>query len=182
TAAQARAILAAPPHPDLILLDLHLPDESGKSLLRECVQHAVPVLILSALGDSAAMHAMMDAGACGFVCKTQSAAEIIKACAQVLNGESYLPPFIQTAAEVAGLDGINLELAKNNGLTRRQMEVLRLLAMGLQNKIICDRLHLTEDTVKSHLKQLFGNLNVRNRTECVAKARQLGIVTSNWLV
>ncbi len=179
--AEARKLLTYAKLPDLILLDLNLPDASGKSLLSESVPRAIPVIVLSALDDASAVHAMLAEGACGFVSKTQGAADIIKACLCVLNGERYIPPFVQSTPPPASLEGINTELAKNHGLTRRQMEVLRLLAIGLQNKLICDRLNLTEDTVKSHLKQLFSNLKVRNRTECVATARQLGIVISTWL-
>ena len=67
--------------------------------------------------------------------------------------------------------------AREVGITPRQLEILDLLAEGLPNKVICQRLSLSEDTVKTHLKALFSSLDCHNRTECVTQARKLGLVS-----
>ena len=80
------------------------------------------------------------------------------------------------SAENQPLDRVSS--ARELGVTPRQLEILDLLAEGLPNKVICSRLTLSEDTVKTHLKALFSTLGCHNRTECVNSARRLGLLSS----
>lgn len=143
---------------DLILLDLRLPDLPGLDLLQRWQQQGrmTPVAILSASDSSLDAQAAMAAGALGFIPKSADGDDLRQAVTRVLLGET-LP--------VAG---------DKPPLTPRQQEILLLLADGLPNKAISRRLGLAEDTVKTHIKALFQELDVHTRTACVSAARQRG--------
>ncbi|MDM8350008.1 response regulator transcription factor [Pseudomonas sp. sp1636] len=143
---------------DLILLDLRLPDVAGLELLQRWQQQGrmTPVAILSASDSNLDAQAALAAGALGFIPKSANSEELRQAVTRVLLGET-LP--IATAKPP---------------LTPRQQEILLLLADGLPNKAISRHLGLSEDTVKTHLKALFQELDVHTRTACVSAARQRG--------
>ncbi len=146
---------------DLILLDLHLPDLPGLDLLQRWQQQGrmTPVAILSASDAGQHARAALDAGALGFIPKSADGDNLRQAVTSVLLGETLpAPP------------------ADKPPLTPRQLEILRLLADGLPNKAISRELGVSEDTVKTHLKALFQELDVHTRTACVAVARQRGWV------
>lgn len=143
---------------DLILLDLRLPDLPGLELLQRWQQQGrlTPVAILSASDSSLDAQAALAAGALGFIPKSADGDALRQAVTRLLLGEtlpvaSAKPP-----------------------LTPRQQEILLLLAGGLPNKAISRQLGLSEDTVKTHLKALFQELEVHTRTACVSAARQRG--------
>lgn len=143
---------------DLILLDLRLPDAAGLELLQRWQQQGrmTPVAILSASDSNLDAQAAMAAGALGFIPKSADGDHLRQAVTRVLLGET-------------------LPLASPRPpLTPRQQEILLLLADGLPNKAISRQLGLSEDTVKTHLKALFQELDVHTRTACVSTARQRG--------
>ena len=145
---------------DLILLDLRLPDVPGLELLQRWQRQGrmTPVAILSASDSNLDAQAAMAAGALGFIPKSADGDDLRQAVTRVLLGETLQAP-------VSG---------DKPPLTPRQQEILLLLADGLPNKAICRRLGVSEDTVKTHLKALFQELDVHNRTACVSAARQRG--------
>lgn len=144
---------------DLILLDLRLPDVPGLELLQRWQQQGrmTPVAILSASDSNLDAQAALAAGALGFIPKSANSDELRQAVTRVLLGETLPAP-----------------AAEKPQLTPRQMEILRLLADGLPNKAIGRQLGVSEDTVKTHLKSLFQELDVHTRTACVTVARQRG--------
>lgn len=144
---------------DLILLDLRLPDVPGLELLQRWQQQGrmTPVAILSASDSNLDAQAALAAGALGFIQKSANSDELRQAVTRVLLGETLPAP-----------------AAEKPQLTPRQMEILRLLADGLPNKAIGRQLGVSEDTVKTHLKSLFQELDVHTRTACVTVARQRG--------
>ena len=156
---------------DLILLDLSLPDNSGLLLLNHLKTHHlfIPVAVLSASEERCDIQASLAAGASGFISKGSRSDELLSAIHRILDGEIYLPSFYSEQSHP-----IEKSLPS---LTPRQKEVLALLAEGLPNKRICQRLHLTEHTVKSHLKSLFVILEVHTRTECAKMASELGLLS-----
>jgi len=145
---------------DLILLDLRLPDLPGLQLLQRWQREGrpTPVAILSASDSNLDAQAALAAGALGFIPKSADGADLRQAVTRVLLGETLPAPAPSAGAQ----------------LTPRQREILLLLADGLPNKAISRQLGLSEDTVKTHLKALFQELEVHTRTACVSAARQRG--------
>jgi len=154
-------------HPDttLVLLDLTLPGEGGLALFRELDRHSllIPVVVISSHDDEASVRSAQAAGALGFVPKSADRRMLIDMVRHVQRGDTYYPPGMETTRHLPGL-------------TPRQRDVLQLLAEGFPNKRICQELDLTDHTVKSHLKAIFAVLDVHNRTECVTRARALGLI------
>lgn len=152
---------------DLILLDLYLPGEGGLSILRYLSRYQIfiPAVILSASEELRDVQHAINAGASGFISKSSGSDMILSQIKQVMEGESCLPDFYQPE------QSIDLPI-----LTPRQKEVLQLVCEGLPNKRICQRLNLTEHTVKSHMKSLFSEMGVHNRTECARVAVELGLL------
>jgi DNA-binding NarL/FixJ family response regulator len=172
-AGEAIAILDDEPDVSLVLLDLALPGTRGLDLLADFLLDypGVPVVVLSATHDDATVNAALGAGARGFIAKTASPAALLEALRQVLEG------FVCRAADdaaAAGTDGTRIG-ATALGLTARQADVLRLLAQGKPNKLICRDLRLSEGTVKVHVSAILKALNVASRTQAVAELARRGI-------
>lgn len=157
---------------DLILLDLQLPDSSGLALLQKLrkLDSLVPIAILTASNSPSDLDAALHLGAAGFISKTADGSQLLEAVTRLLFGEQVV---IGNGTQPLDRQGS----AREVGVTPRQLEILDLLAEGLPNKVICQRLNLSEDTVKTHLKALFSALGCHNRTECVGIARKLGLVS-----
>lgn len=171
TAAEAERQVRANTY-DLILLDLQLPDSSGLALLQKLhkLDSLVPIAILTASNSPSDLDAAMHLGAAGFISKTADGTMLLEAVTRLLFGEQVV---IGNGTQPLDRQGS----AREVGVTPRQLEILDLLAEGLPNKVICQRLNLSEDTVKTHLKALFNALGCHNRTECVSTARKLGLVS-----
>jgi DNA-binding NarL/FixJ family response regulator len=163
--AEALALVSCEPLPDLMLMDLHMPGANGLDGVREIRQRApqVPLVVVSADDDPAAVRASLALGVAGFIPKTESPAVIASAVRLILAGGIYAPP---------GLVGAAALPTPASGLTERQMDVVRLLARGLSNKAIARELGVSEGTVKVHLLAVFRVLDVRNRTSAVLAARR----------
>lgn len=166
TLAGALADLHRHPETELVLLDLGLPDQEGLTLLREldAIGLAMPVIVISSREDEEAVLAAEAAGASGFLCKSADTPLLLKTLQQIRGGHTCFPPCP------------GRPVGPVVQLTRRQRDVLTLLASGSPNKAICRTLDLSEHTVKSHLKTIYARLDVHNRTECVQLAQQLGLV------
>lgn len=167
------------PDLDWICLDLQLPDGDGFTLLRYLRDHAVdiPVAVLSANSQPAIVDRALAAGASAYVSKAASVEELRDAFTTLARGERFVSPAIATALEdyragLVSMDGARVKL------TRRQREILALLASGHTNQAIADRLHLAESTVKAHVSTLFDLLQVSNRAACVRQATRYGLVES----
>ena len=148
---------------ELVLLDLSLNGEPGLSLLPRLSGHGPqpPVVIISSSDDECTVRAARAAGARGFLAKSSGRLALISMMRAIRKGDGYFP---------GGMAPLNRYVP----LTPRQLDVLALLAQGFPNKRICQSLDLTEHTVKTHLKAIFTQLGVHNRTECVNQARALG--------
>lgn len=167
---QAMNALDHAPETDLVLLDLRLPGEGGLALLPRLddVGLPIPVVAISSAEDEVTVRAARSAGAQGFLPKSADARALSRMIRAIARGDTWFPDG----------DGLSAPVVR---LTPRQQEVLILLAQGLPNKRICQRLELTEHTVKTHLKAVFELLGVHNRTECVTQARTLGLVGSGGI-
>ena len=156
---------------DLVLLDLHMPGSQGLSGLAALRgQHpGVAVLVVSAHDEPRVIRRVLDHGAAGFIPKSASPAEIGEAIRAVLDCRSWLPPALAAAVAALPADPADTDLAGRLArLTEQQYRVLALLADGLLNKQIADRLAIQERTVKAHVTAIFEKLGVRNRTQASA--------------
>ena len=161
--AGALAMLQAQPETDLVLLDLHMPGSRGLSGLAALRgQHpGVAVLVVSAHDDARVVRRVLDHGA---------------AVRTVLGGGQWLPANVARAVAALPVDPADTALAGRLArLTEQQSRVLGLLAEGLLNKQIADRLGIQERTVKSHVTAIFEKLEVRNRTQAGVLLRSLDL-------
>jgi DNA-binding NarL/FixJ family response regulator len=157
--------------PDLVMLDLKLPDVTGMSgflRLRERVP-CVPVLVISSLTSVEVVHALMDAGAAGFIPKEAPAQDLKAALVEIGAGRRYLPPAYRKACRTAmrkaatpSVQEISRRIAE---LTPQQARIMKLICAGKPNKQIAYELSLAEATVKAHITALLRRLGVQNRTQ-----------------
>ena len=164
---------------DLALLDLKMPAMNGVDGLQQfCTQFPeVPVIIVSGSDDLSDVHQALGNGAAGYIHKSTTPSVMLSALRLVLAGGIYVPPqaMRQEPARTAALAATQAKGVGENRLTARQLEVLRLLALGKPNKLIARELDLSEGTVKIHLSTIFRVLDVNNRTEAVLAAQQLSL-------
>lgn len=159
--------------PDVVLLDLRLPDMLGPEAMRELfARHpAVKVILFTAFPDHAALSAALDAGAHAVVVKDAERADLVNIIGRVVAGERVI------SADIGDESGVllNRKLSEH-GLTRREYEILRRVAMGETNPAIALALGLTRNTVKTYLQRTMEKLGAHNRIEALARASQLGIL------
>jgi DNA-binding NarL/FixJ family response regulator len=155
--------------PDVTLMDLRLPDMNGVDALR-AIRAEFPearVVMLTTFEGDVEMQRALEAGARGFLLKTMPPAEVIEAIRLVHAGRKRIPPAV--AERLA-------EHLADEALTPREVEVLRHVAEGGRNKEIADRLSISEETVKVHVKHIMDKLGAADRTEAVAVAIRRGII------
>jgi DNA-binding NarL/FixJ family response regulator len=159
--------------PDVVLLDLRLPDMLGPEVVQalRAQDTAVKIIMFTAYPDHAALDAALAAGAHGAVVKDSEREELIDAIRRVLAGERVL------SITAAGSSGASLSRKlREHGLTRREYDILRHVAMGETNPEIAVALGLTRNTVKTYLQRTLEKLGARNRVEALSRASQLGIL------
>lgn len=164
---------------DLFILDLVMQRMNGLSLLASLQQRAprCRVLMLSGVGTEPPIADMRRLGAKGFVHKSDDSEVLLGAIDAILAGQSCFPA-TETPAGEAEDDTVYFTPADRSlpALAPRQLEVLNLIANGETNKAIAERLSISENTVKSHLKAIFEALGERTRTGCVRTAQTLGLI------
>ena len=155
--------------PDVTLMDLRLPDMSGiesmASILREFP--AARVIILTMFEGDVEVQRALKAGARGYMLKTMPPKELVKIIRRVHAGKKYIPP--EVAANLA-------EHFSTDNLTPRETEVLAQIAEGNRNRDIAERLFISEETVKVHIKHIMDKLGASDRTQAVAIAIRRGII------
>ena len=169
--------------PDLVLLDVHLPDGGGVAVLHALARVAAPprVLALSVSDAADDVVPMIRAGALGYVTKTIDTAELLRAIATVASGEPYFSPRLAAfvlqafAAPAAGADSVD-EL---KALTPREREVLHHLARGYAYKRIAARLGISDRTVESHVGAVLRKLQLTSRHEASHWAASRGLLTDD---
>ncbi|WP_305804387.1 response regulator transcription factor [Stenotrophomonas sp. YIM B06876] len=170
------AALDAEPEIDLILLDLHMPGNHGLAGLAAIrAQHpGVAVIVVSANDDPRVVRRALDHGAAGYLPKSAGLNDLRDAVRSVLACEQWLPAGLRAAVSRAQSSSHDSALAARlASLSPQQFRVLVLVAQGLLNKQIADRLEVQERTVKAHLSAIFERLGVRNRTQASVVLREL---------
>jgi DNA-binding NarL/FixJ family response regulator len=170
--------LAASLRPDVVLMDLRMPRCDGVEATRRLreLDPNIKVLMLTTYADDRSVIDALHAGARGYLTKDAGAEEIHRALDQVMRGQAAIDPAVQhhlldaiAAGSPSGPERKH-ESELPDGLTPREAEVLSLIAEGLSNAEIAERLYVNETTVKSHINHLFAKTGVRNRAQAVAYA------------
>lgn len=164
--------------PDVALLDLNMPELDGIAATERIRKESprTAILILTMLEDDNSVLAAIRAGARGYIVKGSSADEIARAIRGVAAGEAIFGPAIATKV----LSALQLPVSPATDrpfseLTRREFEVLQLLAQGQSNNAIADQLFLSEKTVRNHLSLIFDKLGVSSRAEAIVLAHRNGL-------
>ncbi len=176
---------AARTAPDVVLMDLHMPVLDGTEATRRITADhpAVAVVVLTTLADDASILGALGAGARGYLTKEAGRADIARAIRTAAAGQAVLDPAVQQrliaaasrpAASAAPMP-TPVGTPAPDGLTPRETEVLRLIAAGLSNQDISERLFVSEATIKTHINNLFAKARLRDRAQAVAYAFQHGL-------
>lgn len=169
--------LAAELRPDLVLMDLRMPVLDGAEATARILADAgtgTRVLVLTTYETDDHILAAIEAGASGYLLKAAPQEEILTGIRAVAAGETVLAPSI--AAKLVGRVRAGATTAPPPSLSPRELEVLRLVADGRSNPEIARLLHIGEATVKTHLINVFGKLEVNDRTRAVTRAMELGLL------
>ncbi len=172
--------IAGAARPDVVVLDLQLPDISGVEVITGLLAAlpSVRVLMLSASGEQQSVLDAVKAGASGYLLKSAGQAEFLEAVGRTAAGDTVFTPglaglvlgeFRRLAVEPAGDDGMTPKL------TERETEVLRLVAKGLSYRQIAERLVLSHRTVQNHVQNTLGKLQLHNRVELTRYAIEQGL-------
>lgn len=155
--------------PDVTLMDLRLPDMSGVDamLAIRAESPEARVIMLTTFEGDASIRRALEAGARGYLLKSTPPADLVETIRQVHAGRKGIPPNV--AARIA-------EHLGDETLTERELDVLRLVAVGNRNRDIAERLFISEETVKVHVKHVMEKLGAGDRTQAVAIALRRGII------
>ena len=163
--------------PDVLLLDINLPNMNGLEMLEKIRTKNIDVriLILTIHNEIDYLMKAVEIGCDGYVLKDSDSNLLKKAIYAVYQGESFIQPSL-TPALNAGLAGRAMMDEKINELTRREVEVLKLIAEGLFNKEIAATLDISERTVKNHVSNIFKKIDVSDRTQAAVFAIKNNLV------
>jgi DNA-binding NarL/FixJ family response regulator len=176
--------LAREHDPDVVLMDLRMPRCDGISAIRRLAERGERprAIALTTFADDASVLGALRAGARGYLTKDAGADEIRAAVEAVARGEAALDPAVQhhvIAALAAPSDSSDAGLDLPDGLTPREAEVLALIAEGLTNAEISDRLVVSAATVKTHVNHIFAKTGARDRAQAVVYAYAHGLAESS---
>lgn len=173
--------LALTLRPDVVLMDLRMPVLDGvaatRLLLRE--MPAVKVIVLTTFDDDEHVFEGLRAGAVGYLLKDVPSVRLVEAIRAAAQGQSFLQPSV-AAKVVAEFNRLSVQPPPApplvEPLSEREIEILGLIASGASNKEIAGRLFITEGTVKNHVTNILGKLDVRDRTQAALKAKDLKLI------
>lgn len=164
--------------PDVVVMDLHMPDVDGVTATRSITQASphVAVLVLTMFDDDDSVFAAMRAGARGYLLKGSNQADLVRAVQVVGAGGAVFGPAVASRV----MEYFSHHHPANTAfpqLTEREVEILDLLAQGHQNARIAVRLRISEKTVRNHVSNIFTKLAVADRAQAIVRAREAGLGT-----
>lgn len=165
-------VVALRTNPDVVLMDLRMPKMSGAEVIRRLREQTpgIHVLVLTTFDNDADVLPAIEQGATGYLLKDTPRADLRRAVRAAARGETVLSPSVAGAlAQRAGAPA-------QRTLSRRELEVLGLIARGATNREVAAKLFITEATVKTHLLHLFAKLEVNDRAAAVAAAYETGLL------
>lgn len=157
--------------PDVLLLDINMPRKNGLEVLQtlKSSKSKVKVLVLTVHNEVEYLMKAVDIGVDGYILKDSESAELKKAIFSIVEGENYIQPSL-----IPSLNSKMIEKNRNEGkiesLTKRELEVLKLLAVGMYNKEVAEKLNISERTVKNHVSNIFKKIEVTDRTQAAVFA------------
>lgn len=164
--------------PDLVVLDLNLPDVAGLSgfiKIKEKLPE-VPVIVISATTSNEVIQSVIAAGASGFIPKDAGRETFREAITAIWDGKTFLPPCYRASAQTRSVDpSVEAISRKIADLSQQQNRILALICKGKPNKLIAFELQLAEATVKAHITALLRRLEVQNRTQAAMMIREISI-------
>jgi NarL family two-component system response regulator LiaR len=164
--------------PDVILMDLAMPRKTGIEAIEE-IKHENPnarIVVLTSYSDDDKVFAAIKAGALGYLLKETSTADLLQAIRDVYHGESSLHPAIARKL-IRELNRPASLPPSDEPLTERELEVLILVARGLSNQDIADKLVISERTVRTHVSNILSKLHLANRTQAALYALKGGLTS-----
>lgn len=164
-------------HPDILLLDINMPEMNGIEVLEELKKREDPlkVLILTVHSEVEYLVKAVDIGANGYILKDSGSSELKQAIDVIMSGESYIQPSLLPALN-SRLINRDVDQDKLQTLTKRELEILTQVAGGMFNKEIAVNLNISERTVKNHISNIFRKIDVSDRTQAAVFAIRNNIV------
>lgn len=166
--------------PDILLLDINMPNMNGLEVLQKMkdmkMKMKVKVLVLTVHNEVEYLLKAVDIGVNGYLLKDSESAELKKAILAVVNGEDYIQPSLIPVLNSKMLDR-DSDSSKIESLTRRELEVLKMLSYGTYNKEIAEHLNISERTVKNHVSNIFKKIGVTDRTQAAVFAIRNNLIT-----
>ncbi len=165
-------------HPDVLLLDVNMPEKNGLEVLEEIKRknYDIKVLILTVHNELEYLLKAVDIGVNGYILKDSESSELKKAIQAVLSGENYIQASLIPALNNR-LANRDIDRDKIESLTSRELEVLIQVANGMFNKEIATSLNISERTVKNHISNIFKKIDVSDRTQAAVFAIKNNIIT-----
>jgi DNA-binding NarL/FixJ family response regulator len=164
--------------PDVLVLDLRMPGPTGLDLLRTLATERIPcrtVLLTAAIADDQVVEAVK-LGAAGLVLKESPPEALLECVRKVHAGEQWIDRDTMTRALSTVLEREAAEKEVSHTLTPREIEIVRMVAQGLRNRAIAERLSISEGTVKVHLHNIYEKFGVDGRLELLLAAQQKGLI------
>lgn len=164
--------------PDVLLLDINMPEKNGLEVLEELnlTKKRPKILILTVHNEVDYLLKAVEIGVDGYVLKDSESAELKKAIQTVVSGETYIQPDLIPALNSKRVER-DSDKDKIDNLTRRELQVLKLLAVGSYNKEIAEKLGISERTVKNHVSNIFKKLEVTDRTQAAVFTIRNNLIT-----
>ncbi|TCK86780.1 LuxR family two component transcriptional regulator [Natranaerovirga hydrolytica] len=166
-------------NPDVVLLDINMPNLNGLDVLKEIKKRKIPanVLVLTIHNEVEYLYKAVEIGVQGYVLKDSESDVLISAIRSINKGETYIQPNMASLLfKRMNSKDAHKRSNINNEITKREIEVLKLITEGLLNKEIAYRLDISEKTVKNHVSNIFKKINVSDRTQAAVYAIKNNIV------
>lgn len=157
--------------PDILLLDINMPKMNGLEVLQKMkeMKWQTKVLVLTVHNEVEYLLKAVDIGVNGYLLKDSESVELKKAILSVVNGEDYIQPSLIPLLNAKMIDR-NKDNEKLEKLTKRELQVLKLLSIGKLNRQVAEELDISERTVKNHVSNIFKKIDVKDRTQAAVFA------------